>query len=392
MGRPKLASEGVMTGATAQNDLDTELQFGPLGSARVTLRGRLNAQTTVPCWDSLEQRLRGAKLEKLEVDASGLRVCDGAGLALLRYLNMGRMTPGASVSVSGLEVGLEQIFRAFTREDYETFRPPTRVKCHPLPEEVGAGVRHAAADLREQVEFLGSVTGSLLPTLLKRKRMRWPEVRRVFESAGANAVPIVSLVSILVGMIIAFEAAQPLAQFGAQIFVVNMIGLVMVRELGPLLAAVLLAGRSGSAFAAEIGTMKVNEELDALQTLGLDPICYLVIQRITAAILLTPLLTFYASFLGIVGGMLVALGLGFPLSLIYHQLTSALRLSDIALGTAKGVVFGAIVSAVGCLRGLQTQQGPSAVGVSTTRAVVTSIVLIVIADAIFSILFFVLKR
>jgi phospholipid/cholesterol/gamma-HCH transport system permease protein len=392
MGRPKLASEGAMNGATAQNDLDTDLQFGPSGSARLTLRGRLNAQTTVNCWDHLERELRSVKLATLDVDASGLRVCDGAGLALLRYLNMGRMTPGASVSVSGLEAGLEQIFRAFTQEDYEAFRPPPRVKCHPLPEEVGCAVRQAASDLREQVEFLGSVAGNLLPTLLKRKRMRWREVRRIFESAGANAVPIVSLVSILVGMIIAFEAAQPLAQFGAQIFVVNMIGLVMVRELGPLLAAVLLAGRSGSAFAAEIGTMKVNEELDALQTLGLDPIRFLVIQRITAAILLTPLLTFYASFLGVVGGVLVALGLGFPLSLIFHQLTSAVRLSDIALGTAKGVVFGAIVSAVGCLRGLQTQQGPSAVGISTTRAVVTSIVLIVIADAIFSILFFVLKR
>jgi len=287
---------------------------------------------------------------------------------------------------------MEQIFRAFTSRDYESFRPPTEIKCHPLPAEVGAGVRQAASDLREQVEFLGSVTGSLLPTLLKRKRMRWPEVRRVFESAGANAVPIVSLVSILVGMIIAFEAAQPLAQFGAQIFVVNMIGLVMIRELGPLLAAVLLAGRSGSAFAAEIGTMKVNEELDALQTLGLDPIRFLVIQRITAAILLTPLLTFYASFLGVVGGILVALALGFPLTLILHQLTSAVHLSDVVFGTAKGIVFGAIVSAVGCLRGLQTEGGPSAVGVSTTRAVVTSIVLIVIADAIFSILFFVLKQ
>lgn len=381
-----------MNGATAQNDLDAELEFGPSGSARVTLRGRLNAQTTVPCWDSLEQRLRGAKLEKLEVDASGLRVCDGAGLALLRYLNMGRMTPGASVSVSGMEAGLEQLFQAFTQEDYEAFRPPARVKCHPLPEEVGGAVRQAASDLREQVEFLGNVTRNLLPTVVDRKRMRWSEVRRVFEVAGANAVPIVSLVSILVGMIIAFEAAQPLAQFGAQIFVVNMIGLVMVRELGPLLAAVLLAGRSGSAFAAEIGTMKVNEELDALQTLGLDPIRFLVIQRITAAILLTPLLTFYASFLGVVGGVFVALGLGFPLSLIFHQLTSAVQLSDIALGAAKGVVFGVIVSAVGCLRGLQTREGPSAVGVSTTRAVVTSIVLIVIADAIFSILFFVLKR
>ncbi|MGA2248875.1 MAG: ABC transporter permease [Verrucomicrobiota bacterium] len=214
----------------------------------------------------------------------------------------------------------------------------------------------------------------------------------MFELAGANAVPIVSLVSVLVGMIIAFEAAQPLAQFGAQIFVVNMIGLVMVRELGPLLAAVLFAGRSGSAFAAEIGTMKVNEELDALQTLGLEPIRFLVVQRITAAILLTPLLTIYSIFLGVVGGVSVALVLGFPLSLIFHQLTSALRLSDVAFGMAKGVVFGAIVSAVGCLRGLQTQQGPSAVGVSTTRAVVTSIVLIVIADALCAILFFVLKR
>jgi phospholipid/cholesterol/gamma-HCH transport system permease protein len=174
-----------------------------------------------------------------------------------------------------------------------------------------------------------------------------------------------------------FGASAPLN------FVVNMIGLVMVRELGPLLAAVLLAGRSGSAFAAEIGTMKVNEELDALQTLGLDPIRFLVIQRITASILLTPLLTVYATFLGVVGGVSVALGLGFPLSLIFHQLTSALRLSDVFLGVAKGVVFGAIVSAVGCLRGLQTQEGPSAVGVSTTRAVVTSIVLIVIADACF---------
>jgi len=381
-----------MKQASAQGEFDMDLQFGPSASARVVFRGRLDTQTTVTCWDRLERGLRVTKLERLEVDASGLRFCDGAGLALLRYLSMGQMTPGAAVAVQGLEAGLEQIFQGFTLEDYQTYRPPTRVKCHPLPEEVGCAVRQAASDLREQVEFLGSVTGNLLPTLADRKRMRWPEVRRVFELAGANAVPIVSLVSILVGMIIAFEAAQPLAQFGAQIFVVNMIGLVMVRELGPLLAALLLAGRSGSAFAAEIGTMKVNEELDALQTLGLDPIRFLVVQRITAAILLTPLLTFYATFLGIVGGVLVALGLGFPLPLVFHQLSSAVRLSDVGLGLAKGVVFGAIVSAVGCLRGLQTQQGPSAVGVSTTRAVVTGIVLIVIADAVFSILFFVLRR
>jgi phospholipid/cholesterol/gamma-HCH transport system permease protein len=227
---------------------------------------------------------------------------------------------------------------------------------------------------------------------MNRKRMRWPEVRHIFELAGANAVPIISLISFLVGLIIAFETSQPLAQFGAQIYVANMIGLIMVRELGPLLAAVLLAGRSGSAFAAEIGTMKVNEELDALETLGLDPVRFLVVQRITAGVLLAPLLAFYATFMGIIGGVLVTLGLGFPLSLVLRQLASSVHLSDIALGTAKGIVFGMIVSAVGCLRGLQTRQGPSAVGISTTRAVVTSILLIVIADAVFSILYYYLMR
>ena len=358
------------------------------GCARVALRGRLDAQTVVVCWNLLEQKLRTSKINVLELDASSLQFCDGAGLALLRYLNMGKMTPSANVSVLGLELELEKLFLGFTSGDYEAFRSTAPVQRHSLPEEVGESVSHTAADLREQVAFLGEIMANLPPTMLDRKRMRWPEVRRIFELAGANAVPIVSLISVLGGIIIAFESAQPLAQFGAQIYVTNMIGLVMVRELGPLLAAILLAGRSGSAFAAEIGTMKVNEELNALETLGLDPIRFLVVQRITAGIFLTPLLTFYATFMGVAGGVLVTLGLGFPLTLIYHQLVSSVHLSDVALGMAKGVVFGAIVSAVGCLRGLQTQQGPSAVGISTTRAVVTSILLIVIADAMFSIIFF----
>ena len=377
--------------ANSQSELETELVFGPSGFARLVLRGRLNARTATACWNDLEQRLRGTQLQKLEVDADGLEFCDGGGLALLRYLSMGLMTPEATVTVNGLSTGLERIFHAFTVEDYNALRPSSSAKCHSLPAEVGGAVRHAALDLREQVEFYGSVTRNLVPTVMDRKRMRWREVGRVFDTAGANAVPIVSLISILVGLIIAFESVQTLAKFGAQIFLVNMIGIIMVRELGPLLAALLLAGRSGSAFAAEIGTMKVNEELDALQTLGLDPIRFLVVQRIVAAIFLTPLLTLYASFLGIMGGALVAFGQGFPWTLIFHQLESSLRISDIVFSLAKGVVFGAIVSSVGCLRGLQTQDGPSAVGVSTTRAVVTSIILIVIADAVFSVIFYVLK-
>jgi len=377
--------------SAATTDLETDVHWMPDGSARVVLRGWLTTQTTVDCWHQLERDLRGAKITTLEVDASGLQLCGGAGLALLRYLNMGKMTPHASVSVTGLGTELDQMFRGFTAEDYEAFRPSVKLKCQSLPAETGAAVRQTAADLREVVAFIGEIVGKLPTTLWNRKRMRWPEVRRVFELAGANAVPITSLISVLVGLIIAFEAAEQLAKFGAQIYVSNMIGLVMVRELGPLLAAIMLAGRSGSAFAAEIGTMKVNEELNALETFGLDPVRFLVIQRITAGIMLTPLLTFYATLMGLLGGIMVTLGLGFPLSLIISQLASTVHLSDVALGIVKGVVFGAIVSGVGCLRGLQTQQGPSAVGVSTTRAVVTSILLIVIADAVFSILFYALK-
>jgi len=378
--------------ATAPNELETDVQVSLDGSARVAVRGRLDAQTAVACWNLLQQKLRAAKINALEVDAGGLQFCDGAGLALLRYLDMGKMTPSATVSVRGLEPGLEKLFLGFTSGDYEEFRAAVRVKKHSLLEEVGESVSLAAADWREQVAFLGDIVTSLPPGLMDRKRMRWAEVNRVFELAGANAVPIISLISVLVGLVIAFESAQPLAQFGAQIYVANMIGLVMVRELGPLLAAILLAGRSGSAFAAEIGTMKVNEELNALETLGLDPIRFLVVQRVTAGILLTPLLTFYATFMGVLGGVLVTLILGFPLSLVFHQLTSSVHLSDVALGAVKGIVFGAIVSAVGCLRGLQTQQGPSAVGVSTTSAVVTSILLIVITDALFSVIFFILTQ
>ncbi|MDB6039005.1 MAG: hypothetical protein JWM99_2846 [Verrucomicrobiales bacterium] len=379
-----------MTTAT-QRELETEVQITPEGIARVILRGRLDAETVAGCWKDL-QRLRAATINKLEVEAAGLRFCDSAGLALLSYLNLRRMAPQAAVSVIGLEPELDKLVRGFTPADYEAFRQPLRNRRLSLPEEVGNTVRQVITDFREQLEFLGSVTGKLPLTFLDRKRMRWAEVRRVFESAGANAVPIVSLVSTLVGLIIAFESAQPLAQFGAQIYVANLIGLVMVRELGPLLAAILLAGRSASAFAAELGTMKVNEELNALETFGLDPMRFLVLQRITAGILLTPLLTFYATFMGILGGVWITLGLGFPLSLILHQLSSSIQLSDIALGTVKGLVFGAIVSGVGCMRGLQTHQGPSAVGVSTTRAVVTSILLIIIADAVFSVLFFFLRR
>ncbi len=215
---------------------------------------------------------------------------------------------------------------------------------------------------------------------------------RVFEVAGVNALPIVSLLTFLVGMVIAFESAQPLSEFGAQVFVANLLGLVMSRELGPVMAAIMLAGRSGSAFAAELGTMKVNEELNALQTMGLSPVQFLVIQRVGAGILLTPVLTVFAMYTGLLGGIPVLLGLGFPLRMVLLQVQSSLHFGDLAEGLSKSIIFGLIVASVSCLRGLQTGEGPRAVGESTTRSVVSSILLIILADAIFASITYTLRK
>jgi phospholipid/cholesterol/gamma-HCH transport system permease protein len=222
--------------------------------------------------------------------------------------------------------------------------------------------------------------------------MRWKEVLRVIEVAGVNALPIVALLTCLMGTVIAFESAQPLADFGAQVFVANLLGLVMTRELGPVMAAIMLAGRSGSAFAAELGTMKVNEELNALQTMGLSPVQFLVVQRVVAGILLTPVLTVFAMYSGLAGGIPVLLGLGFPLRMVLNQIQTSLHFGDLAEGLSKSIVFGAIVACVSCLRGMQTGEGPRAVGESTTRSVVSSILLIILADAVFAALTYTLRK
>ena len=374
-----------------QTAFEAQVTLGPEGLARVVITGNLSTRTAVDCWNKLERSLRGANVKRLEVDVRAVEFCGGAGFALLRYLNMGRMTPAATVSVVGLTAQFQTIFEGFTASDYDAFHPQDPRRSHPLIEEAGHATRQLIGDLSDQVDFLGSVAANLPASLVNRKRMRWPEVRHVFELAGANAVPIVSLISLLLGFIIAFESAQRLAEFGAQLYVANTITVVMVREMGPLMTAILLAGRSASAFAAEIGTMKVNEELNALETLGLSPVRFLVVPRIVAGVLVAPLLTCYSILMGMLGGALVMLGLGFSLMLILHQMSSSVHLHDLAAGISKSVVFGVIVSGVGCWRGLQTEQGPSAVGLSTTKAVVTSLLLIIVADACFSTISYFLK-
>ena len=201
-----------------------------------------------------------------------------------------------------------------------------------------------------------------------------------------------SLITFLVGMVIAFESAQPLAQLGAQVFVANLLGLVMARELGPVMAAIMLAGRSGSAFAAELGTMKVNEELNALQTMGLSPVQFLVVQRVVAGILLTPILTIYAMFAGLLGGVPVLLGLGFPLRMVLQQIQSAVSLwrSGGRPLQKRGLWSDRRLRELPA--GPSDRRGSAAVGESTTRSVVSSILLIILADAVIASVTYTLRK
>jgi len=370
-------------------EVAVEVREGASGGAVLSLSGALDVHSAAGARRAIAARLAEKALRLVEVDASGIEHGDASGMVILYELAQGRFTPGTRPSVHGLRPELEKLLAAFP--------PPAlaegahdRPKPLSVPVEVGAAAIGLGRDVVEVIRFLGRLTLALGSILRRPRSLRVGELARVFEKAGANAFGIVSLISLLTGLIIAFEAAQPLKQFGAQIFIANMIGLVMVRELGPIMTAIVFAGRSGSAFAAELGTMKVNEELDALRTMGLDPARFLVIQRVLAGTLAMPLLTAYSMAMGILGGVIVTRLMGFPLALIWRQLSSALGLKDILFGLIKAVVFGTVVAGLGCYQGMHTRQGPSAVGDSATRAVVASILMIIVVDAVFSVVAYLL--
>lgn len=240
----------------------------------------------------------------------------------------------------------------------------------------------------ETVAFVGRVTLSMFWSLRHPRRVRWGEIAFLVQRSGAEALPIVALLSFLVGLTTAFSAAVQLRQFGADIFIADLVGIGMTRELGPLMAAILLTGRSGSAFAAEIGTMKISDEIDALTVMGIRPLGYLVMPRIFAVMMALPLLALFADAFGIAGGMTIA-GLSLDLTppAFLGQLRKVVGPWDVFSGVLKSLVFGILVAGVGCHRGMRTEGGALGVGRSTTSSVVGGIFLIVVADAIFVVLF-----
>ena len=357
------------------------------GSLIIKIDGRLDSNTTGKVWRESTRMIETTLPKQVTVDASNIDYCDGSGIGLLVELRRRQRKTGGEFDLRGLREEFQQLMDLFASEDFEE-TVGVKPGSYKISEEIGRASVAIWDEIISLIAFVGEASTAILQAFLNPRQVRWKDVFLTAEIAGVNALPIIALVSFLIGLIMAFQASIPMRQFGAEVFVANLIGLSMVRELGPLMTAIVLTGRSGSAFAAELGTMKINEEIDALTTMGLDPVRFLVVPRLIAVLIMTPLLAVFADIVGIAGGSIVLLALGYPLATYINQILSSVNYIDFLGGLFKSFVFGLLVAGIGCLKGLQTKTGATAVGESTTSAVVVGIILIVVTDGIFSVVFY----
>jgi phospholipid/cholesterol/gamma-HCH transport system permease protein len=357
-----------------------ELSLQPQGDLLlVRLAGSWRLELELPSTARVNEQLEAAPgLRRLAFDASGITEWDSGLLTFLRRLSQVCAARQLEADRTGLPEGVRRLLElAEAVPEKETARKGGR---KPLLARVGGQALETLSGSREMVAFVGETTLAFGRLLRGRARFPLADFGVVLQETGANALGIVSLVSVLVGLILAFMGAIQLRNFGAEIYVADLVGIGMARDMGAIMAGIIMAGRTGAAFAAQLGTMTVNEEIDALSTMGISPIEYLVLPRMLALMLMMPLLTLYADVLGIVGGLLVGittLDLGF---MQYVERTrEALSVQHFAAGLFKGSVYGVIVALAGCMRGMKCGRSAAAVGDATTSAVVLAIVFIIVA-------------
>lgn len=342
--------------------------------------------------------MAGASFTCLRLELGGVEYMDSTGIALVEKVRRVCADRGSEFVVRGMSDRMEGLVRMVDLEALAGIFEGAPRRAGPRRKAVSFVKRemefiggHAillVENLRYILTFIGDVVLTLLWAVRHPRAVRARDVLECLERNGADALPIVALVNGLVGMVLAFQAAVQLRQFGADIYVADLVGIAQVREFGPMITAILLAGRSGSAFAAEIGSMKINEEVDAIVTMGLDPTRFLVLPKVLALLIALPVLALFANVVGIIGGLLVSVtSLDLTVQGYLLETKKAVGLFDVFSGVSKTLVFALIVAGVGCLRGFQVESGAVGVGRAATSTVVTGIFLIILVDAIFAVVF-----
>jgi phospholipid/cholesterol/gamma-HCH transport system permease protein len=362
------------------------------GAVHVILGGSWRLRGEVPRAEVVRaalRRSRGARAPRLVLSARSLEAWDTSLAVFVLTVRDLAVEQGIACDISALP---EQV-RHLVEEalDGPAAAPAEKPRRKLLTTRLGEQTHRLMDAVHDHTRFFGECIQALARIVVRPHAFRWAEGLEQMRRCGAAALPIVGLISALVGVIMAFVAALQLRQFGADIFVADLVGLAVFREMGPMMAAIVLAGRTGASFAAELGNMVLGEEVDALETFGVRPVDFLVGPRLLALLLMMPLLAIYADFLGVLGGALVAQGvLDIVPAAYFGELRTAVGLTDIGTGLIKSVVFGAIVAYSGCFRGMRAGRSSVAVGEATTGAVVMSILLIIVADAGFTVVFSIL--
>ncbi len=357
--------------------------------AQVTLSGAVNVYSLAGVWSDVRVKQAawlaqgGGNTQSLLFDASQVSSLDGSAFAFLIDVQEAQQSAGGQFDLRGLDSRYQPLLREFD-PIHNLFPVPAAKQKRSFVVSTGMVAQNFLDDARELIIFTGHLSADLAWSIRNMRQVRWGDFVNTAVEAGISALPIVGLVAFLIGVILSFQAAIGMEQFGAVSFVGPLAALGIVREMGPLITAILLAGRSSAAFAAEIGTMTVNSEVDALVTGGLSPIRFLVVPRVLAGILVAPILTLFADVVSIFSSMLTMQIYGIPFINFYNGMLAAVDIEDVLSGLVKATLFGVVISAMGCLRGMQTGTGAAAVGISATRAVVSSIVMIVLVDGIFA--------
>ena len=330
---------------------------------------------------------------ELAIDGSKISRLDSAGAWLLLRTRKALEAGGGKVSRFDVPKLYQPLIENLDQERKPEGRKPRKpTGFRGRLYKIGHATMHAWSQTVSMLGYLGRVTVETGEAIAKPKHnLRITAIFHQIEETGINALPIVELLSFLIGIVLAYQGADQLKQFGAEIFTINLLGVGLLREIGVLMTAIIVAGRSGSAFTAHIGTMRVNEEIDAMQTMGLNTVDTLVLPRIIGLVISLPLLTFFADIMGLIGGALmcyVSLDITFPVFL--RQLNDAVDVNTVMVGLIKAPVFAFVIALVGCYEGFQVQRNAASVGQLTTRSVVESIFLVIVLDAAFSVMFSVL--
>jgi len=351
----------------------------------IRLSGSWKMQDKLPSHTEVEQQVAsGPRVKRVAFDTQGITAWDSGLVTFLLKILTQNTQNQIETDQAGLPEGVRRLLALATAVPEREGAAKKAVRI-PLLVRVGKGTIAAVEEAKGMLAFLGEALLTFLTFLRGKARFRRSDLFLIIQESGANALGIVTLISFLVGLILAFMGGVQLRQFAAEIYVANLVGLGMIREMAPIMTGIIMAGRTGAAFAAQLGTMQVNEEIDALKVLGLSPMEFLVLPRMLALVLMMPLLTLYADLVSILGGLVVAQGFGISATEYVIQTMKAVQLHDLAVGLFKSAVFGVVVAISGCLRGIQCGRSAQAVGEATTSAVVMSIVLIITLDGIFAV-------